>query len=125
MPKSCQNNEVLNDVFCFVVLQLTFLVRSLINRPTIETFLKSSAASISSITYIGVGRNVCKAKTNANELSVFSPPDKLQIRFQDFFGGRILKENNKELCQTQSVFYFINLPKFNSINKRIITGTEF
>ena len=44
---------------------------------TMDTFLKSSAASISSMTYRGVGLKWCKAKTSASEESVFSPPDRL------------------------------------------------
>lgn len=42
-----------------------------------DTFLKSKAASISSMKYKGVGLKWCSAKTKAKELRVFSPPDKL------------------------------------------------
>lgn len=55
------------------------------------TFLKSNAASISSMTYNGVGRYTCSAKTNASELRVFSPPLRLPIFFQLFLGGMTLK----------------------------------
>jgi hypothetical protein len=41
--------------------------------------LKSSAASISSIKYSGVGLKWCSAKTSASELNVFSPPDRFEI----------------------------------------------
>ncbi|KAH3679833.1 hypothetical protein WICPIJ_008495 [Wickerhamomyces pijperi] len=52
-----------------------------------ETLRKSKAASISSMTYNGVGLNLCKAKTKAKDDKVFSPPDKLEMFFHDFFGG--------------------------------------
>lgn len=56
-----------------------------------ETFRKSKAASISSMTKNGVDRKKCKAKTKERELRVFSPPDRFLIFFQDFLTGRTLK----------------------------------
>ena len=53
-----------------------------------ETLRKSSAASISSMTYSGVGRYTCSANTSDSDDSVFSPPLRLPITFHDFLGGR-------------------------------------
>jgi hypothetical protein len=53
--------------------------------------LSPSAASISSITYSGVGRKWCSANTSDSDDSVFSPPDRLAMFFQLFLGGRTLK----------------------------------
>ncbi|KAH3669466.1 hypothetical protein OGAPHI_001587 [Ogataea philodendri] len=73
------------------------------------TFLKSNAASISSITYNGVGLYRWRANTSANEESVFSPPERLLMFFHDFFGGitenRIPSENgSKESTSSSSAF---------------------
>mmetsp|Transcript_93753 Transcript_93753/g.264718 ORF Transcript_93753/g.264718 Transcript_93753/m.264718 type:complete len:231 (-) Transcript_93753:3296-3988(-) len=57
----------------------------------IDTFLKSSAASISSMKYKGVGLKWCSANTSDSEASVFSPPERFVICFQLFFGGLTLK----------------------------------
>jgi hypothetical protein len=50
-----------------------------------------SAASISSITYSGVGRKWWSANTSDSDDSVFSPPDRFAMFFQLFLGGRTLK----------------------------------
>lgn len=49
------------------------------------------AASISSITYNGVGLYPWRANTRDRDERVFSPPLRLAIFFQLFLGGRTLK----------------------------------
>src|SRR4051812_9027665 len=74
------------------------------------TFRKSSAASISSITYSGVGLKWCRANTSARELSVFSPPDRFEMFFQLFLGGMTLNRMPSEKGSSESTSSSSALP---------------
>lgn len=93
-----------------------------------ETFLKSKAASISSIKYSGVGLKTCNAKTKARDASVwidvscqcstfqsqsaltFSPPDRFAMARQLFLGGMIDKTTPSENGSIESMSSISALP---------------
>lgn len=51
---------------------------------------------------MGLTLKIWRANTSANELSVFSPPDRFEMFFQLFFGGMTLKVTPSENGSSES-----------------------
>ena len=82
--------------------------------PKLSTFTSSSAASTSSNTQNGTGRDFSIAKSNDIAVNVFSPPDSNDMFFNFFPGGQAFISIPVSSILSGSVSFNWALPPLNS-----------